>query len=256
MKLRHRRPFQLNSVIQVLCSEQFLFCRIVFRFFFSYSNLTKVESFSADFANRFPGGGTLDGGCVQEEILFVIKPECLISMLNVALLGDRDSFLVENAQQFSNYSGYGRAWKYAGECRDDFRKCIIVGIDASVNRFRLRPQFEDPLFTRDILKCISGISGHEGMEFATGNFGCGAFGGDKHLKAFQQIIACSSVGSAIMYCTFGDANLVKKITAFAATFQGSTVGDLMALYRRLLQENDYIAKETLLDLFIKSAIAE
>ena len=32
----------------------------------------------ADFANSFPGGGALTGGNVQEEILFVIKPECLV----------------------------------------------------------------------------------------------------------------------------------------------------------------------------------
>lgn len=34
----------------------------------------------ADFANEFIGGGVLHGGNVQEEIRFVISPECLVSI--------------------------------------------------------------------------------------------------------------------------------------------------------------------------------
>ena len=56
-----------------------------------------VAPLHADFANKFPGGGTLDGGCVQEEILFVIKPECLISMLLVEVLDDSSAFFIEGA---------------------------------------------------------------------------------------------------------------------------------------------------------------
>ncbi len=51
----------------------------------------------ADFANRFPGGGALDGGCVQEEILFAIKGECLVSMLIVEMLDDNSAFFIEGA---------------------------------------------------------------------------------------------------------------------------------------------------------------
>jgi hypothetical protein len=35
----------------------------------------------ADFANEFIGGGVLTGGNVQEETLFITRPELLISML-------------------------------------------------------------------------------------------------------------------------------------------------------------------------------
>jgi hypothetical protein len=56
-----------------------------------------VAPLHADFANKFPGGGALDGGCVQEEILFVIKPECLISMLLVEVLDERSAFFIEGA---------------------------------------------------------------------------------------------------------------------------------------------------------------
>jgi len=42
--------------------------------------------------------------------------------------------------------------------------------------------------------------------FATGNWGCGAFGGDIPLKAMLQWIACSIAGKHIRYFTFGDRN--------------------------------------------------
>jgi poly(ADP-ribose) glycohydrolase len=34
-----------------------------------------------DFANRHLGGGVLHTGCIQEEIRFVINPECLAALL-------------------------------------------------------------------------------------------------------------------------------------------------------------------------------
>ncbi len=66
----------------------------------------------ADFANKYPGGGALEGGCVQEEILFVIKPECLLSMLCVRMLDDHEAFVVEGAERFASYKGYGRTWTF------------------------------------------------------------------------------------------------------------------------------------------------
>lgn len=42
---------------------------------------------------------------------------------------------------------------------------------------------------------------------ATGNWGCGAFGGDPHLKALIQWIAASVCGREIKYFTFGDTRV-------------------------------------------------
>ena len=36
--------------------------------------------FCIDFANKYIGGGALSGGCVQEEILFAVEPEAIVSM--------------------------------------------------------------------------------------------------------------------------------------------------------------------------------
>mmetsp|Transcript_47 Transcript_47/g.52 ORF Transcript_47/g.52 Transcript_47/m.52 type:complete len:154 (+) Transcript_47:1260-1721(+) len=40
--------------------------------------------------------------------------------------------------------------------------------------------------------------------FATGNWGCGAFGGDIPLKAMLQWIGCSEAKKKVLYHTFGD----------------------------------------------------
>lgn len=42
---------------------------------------------------------------------------------------------------------------------------------------------------------------------ATGNWGCGAFNGSKHLKSIIQLMACCANNRPLVYFTFGDAEL-------------------------------------------------
>ena len=44
-----------------------------------------------------------------------------------------------------------------------------------------------------------------GQPFATGNWGCGCFGGDLQLKALLQWMAASRAGRAMVYYPFGDS---------------------------------------------------
>ena len=50
---------------------------------------------------------------------------------------------------------------------------------------------------------IEGGSGSR-RPFATGNWGCGVFGGDARLKALLQWMAASRAGRAVLYFPFGD----------------------------------------------------
>ena len=43
-----------------------------------------------DFANAFVGGGVIGGGCVQEEIRFLICPELIVSRLFTERLQDNE----------------------------------------------------------------------------------------------------------------------------------------------------------------------
>ena len=46
---------------------------------------------------------------------------------------------------------------------------------------------------------------------ATGNWGCGAFGGDPHLKVLIQLMAAAECNRDILYFTFGDEELRDNI---------------------------------------------
>ena len=46
---------------------------------------------------------------------------------------------------------------------------------------------------------------------ATGNWGCGAFGGDPHLKFLIQLLAASQCNRDMVYFTFGDVQLMNKL---------------------------------------------
>ena len=46
---------------------------------------------------------------------------------------------------------------------------------------------------------------------ATGNWGCGAFGGDPHLKFLIQLLAASQCNRDMVYFTFGDVQLMDKL---------------------------------------------
>lgn len=68
-----------------------------------------------DFANRFLGGGVLNRGCVQEEIMFLLQPELIASCLFVECLGDDETVIIEGTEQYSTHTGYGETFRWAGD---------------------------------------------------------------------------------------------------------------------------------------------
>jgi poly(ADP-ribose) glycohydrolase len=65
----------------------------------------------------------------------------------------------------------------------------------------------------------AGAAGAARQPFATGNWGCGVFGGDLRLKALLQWIAASRAGRTILYFPYGDSR---------ATGLGAAVARLLA----------------------------
>lgn len=49
------------------------------------------------------------------------------------------------------------------------------------------------------------------VSVATGNWGCGAFRGDAHLKALLQLMAAAEARRSVVYFTFGDQKLRDRI---------------------------------------------
>ncbi|VDQ12460.1 unnamed protein product [Trichobilharzia regenti] len=74
------------------------------------------------------GGGILGTGCVQEEIMFALRPELLISCLFVECLDPDETLIIEGAEQYSVGSGYADNFCWAGDfdhSKSGMKRCIL-----------------------------------------------------------------------------------------------------------------------------------
>ena len=67
--------------------------------------------------HRYVGGGVLGRGAVQEEILFAIAPELVVSCLVCEVLLSREALVIRGADRYSDYSGYASDFRWAGPHR-------------------------------------------------------------------------------------------------------------------------------------------
>eukprot|EP01126_Amoeba_proteus_P004650 TRINITY_DN11540_c0_g1_i2.p1 TRINITY_DN11540_c0_g1~~TRINITY_DN11540_c0_g1_i2.p1 ORF type:complete len:434 (+),score=94.24 TRINITY_DN11540_c0_g1_i2:247-1548(+) len=156
-----------------------------------------------DFANRFIGGGALENDFMMEEILFIVKPELIVSMALCSYMHDEEAIVISGAQQYSCYSGYAHSFTFEGDY--DNRRSgpppRIAAMDALQGFSKI--QFNEGLIKRDLNKARIAFQGAHTV--ATGNWGCGAFGNDHVLKFLQQWLAASEAGVTKMYYhTFSD----------------------------------------------------
>lgn len=195
-----------------------------------------------DFANQFVGGGVTSLGLVQEEIRFLINPELIVSRLFTEALGHNECLIITGTQQFSKYTGYSQTYKWAGRHHDSTprdewqRRCTeIVAIDALQFRSFME-QFKPAKIDRELNKAYVGFARPEESSetlsaVATGNWGCGVFGGDTRLKALLQMLAAAEAGRDVAYFTFRDAQLmtdVHRVHSFLCQ-QHATVGEIYDL---------------------------
>ncbi|KAI8588065.1 hypothetical protein BDZ88DRAFT_422993 [Geranomyces variabilis] len=199
-----------------------------------------------DFANRIIGGGVLGRGTVQEEIRFLISPDLLASRLFTQRLEDSDAVIMVGAERFSNYTGYAQTFAWGGPHTDQTARDArgrfgtqIVAIDARPYGSRSAgTQYTPQEMERELRKayvgfapspCVASATGAEDRSpIATGNWGCGAFGGDVQLKALLQIMAAACHRRAITYFAFGNADFAEELADIHAELvaKGVTVGEL------------------------------
>ncbi|XP_056386894.1 poly(ADP-ribose) glycohydrolase isoform X3 [Hyla sarda] len=195
-----------------------------------------------DFANRYVGGGVTSSGLVQEEIRFIINPELIASRLFTEELDPNECLIVTGAEQYSEYKGYAETYKWDRAHEDEAprdnwqrRTTEIVAIDAFHFRSYI-DQFTPDKIKRELNKAYcgffrDGIPPENISAVATGNWGCGAFGGDNRLKALIQLLAAAETGRDVVYFTFGDKELmheVHKMHSFLVE-NNKTVGDIYKL---------------------------
>ncbi|TNN07361.1 Poly(ADP-ribose) glycohydrolase isoform 1 [Schistosoma japonicum] len=184
------------------------------------------NTLQVDFANSYLGGGVLNSGCLQEEIMFVLRPELLISCLFVERLEFDETLIIEGAEQYSVGSGYADDFCWAGDfnhsdCgmkRDKWGRWsyAVVAMDATKYNSRLK-QYNSKEMLRELNKAYCGFSDDLFPErklppvVATGNWGCGAFKGDMELKCILQMMACLQAKKSLAYYTFGDKKFCDRI---------------------------------------------
>ncbi|CAF5121957.1 unnamed protein product, partial [Rotaria sp. Silwood1] len=148
-----------------------------------------------DFANKYIGGGALGSGCVQEEIRFSICPEMLVSLLVCEMMGKDECVFLMGCERYSSYKGYASSFEFAGDYRDNTPKdnwgrrwCHVVAMDAIYFR-NPSAQYDKKCIDRELIKAYTcfrsrkAAATHDALfGIATGNWGCGAFNGDKQLK--------------------------------------------------------------------------
>jgi poly(ADP-ribose) glycohydrolase len=212
-----------------------------------------------DFANAFLGGGTLDSGCVQEEIRFALAPEHITAMMVSPRMLGNEAVIMRGAERFSASKGYGKTFEYTGSFHDPSPRLAdgspditFVAIDAvDFRRGDPETQFLEGVMLREINKARAGWQRDaRNLSVATGNWGCGAFLGDPPLKAILQWLAASTEGRSMRYYSFGEPRLgdLESFVARART-QGLTVG---GIWSRLCQCAGIKSPETLYDRVVST----
>lgn len=198
----------------------------------------KIEDFDdhylkVDFANQYIGGGVLTFGCVQEEILFVIYPELLISMIFCEVMKDNEAIVINGARRVAEYSGYAWSFKFESEYTkpQDPSLNTFVAIDALMFPSK-NHQFSAEGVLREINKAYIGFQRNLADKdeqlppVVTGKWGCGEFGGFAPLKTLLMWIAASAAGRDMYMTTFRDYSL-DILDQVAELYEGTTIGEFL-----------------------------
>ena len=146
-------------------------------------------------------------------------------------------------ERFSNYTGYASTYKFESDFIDNSRRDSLgrklvqmVAMDAIPYYGNVAAQYLTENITRDLNKSyISFLSDQtSSAAISTGNWGCGAFGGNPHLKFVIQLMAASTAKRSVVYFTFFDQKLkseLEEIYSRIKTKSVSQVFHLLSLFK-------------------------
>jgi poly(ADP-ribose) glycohydrolase len=199
-----------------------------------------------DFANRIIGGAAIAYGCVQEEIMFCICPELIVTRLLCPAMASDEAIVIIGAEQFSTPIGYGNSLDFGGVYIDSTPlhkggglASYIVAIDAlDLRNGNADQQYKPELILRELCKAWAGFDVTDvPLNVATGNWGCGVFEGDAELKSLIQWMAISRSGKVMHYFPWSDEAIYYGLPELAEVImnRGVSVGELSKIMFNNLQ---------------------
>ena len=211
------------------------------------------DCYRMDFANAYLGGASLSYGSVQEEIMFSICPEMNVGRLFCPRMKEHQAIGIFGTEQFTHPQGYGSSLQYGERYTDttvvlgNKRQSFVCAIDAlDFRRGGLGFQYTSKGILRELNKCYAAMSvSNTPSSVATGNWGCGVFGGDVALKILIQWMAASRAGKSVVYYPFDDQHLYDQWKEVQQRMQGKEirVSDLILFFEAM--EPRHILKQFL-----------
>jgi hypothetical protein len=186
------------------------------------------------------GGNMFRGSLTQEEVMLLIRPECILVPLLCERLGEREVVLVYGAEKYSQYYGTGSSVQ-PGKYKDTttinrngpiLRTCVVFAnpTDKSSAHDQLVADFD-----RDIIKAYIGMTAYPAKcSIASANWTYGFNGTNVQGKFVQLLIAASLAGKTLEYYTSGDFE--KMLIPFISWLQTTrpTVRELYSIYRAIV----------------------
>lgn len=192
------------------------------------SMMEEKESIIVNFANKYLGGGCMNRGSVQEEILLLICPEILVARAFVKKMNNIQSISMSGFEQFSDYTGYGGSLKFKGDYHDNriyennTFKSLMIAVDA-LPIFQLKcDQFNFIVSFREFIKFITGLQGNADLKLnscSTGKWGCGVFGGNVYIKFLIQFLACLFADIEFQFSCYHDEENKIAFEKFIESFK-------------------------------------
>ncbi len=165
-----------------------------------------------DFANKDIHIHSIISSATQEEVLFSCCPETYVSILMCPRLKDNEAVIMRCIKRHCDYTGYLGNFKFKGLhiCKPNVKCCASIASIKTIDIIVIDaiPKYDPSYYIdkfRDINKCYAGFSSYKKfnkLPISTGAWGCGAFGGDFHLKFIEQIIISSYLDIKLYYSCY------------------------------------------------------
>jgi poly(ADP-ribose) glycohydrolase len=196
----------------------------------SEGSIGESSNVEVDFANCDIGYGVTG---TQEEILFGASPEMCIAMLFADTMQADEAIVIRGARRVAQFDGYGLTlcFKHALAIdSQDWSERVVIAIDSldysdcETSLAAFREQLKESNLRREVSKAFAGFSSVHGKTIDTGNWGCGAFCGNRQLKALIQVVAASANGDSLNFYCFRDKTFGEELAKFVNVAKERHVG--------------------------------